>query len=104
MEFDQIYAILDNPSNGSAQDWANRYLEHPAYQKYISQPLQAAQSRLAQTAHAPAREQPAQFWRRNRFLRCQFLSFARNLKILTRDRTSLALWRCIIGAGFPHRR
>jgi ABC-type multidrug transport system ATPase subunit len=93
MEFDQIYAILDNPANGSAQDWAERYMEHPAYQKYIEQPLQAAQSRAAQ-AGASAREQVApKSKRRNRAsgLRQFFILSARNLKILTRDRTSLVL-------------
>ncbi len=40
MEFDQIYAILEEPSKGSPQDWGKRYKSHAAYQKYVIQPLQ----------------------------------------------------------------
>ncbi len=43
MEFDQIYSILDDPAKGSAKDWAARYLEHPAYQKYIANPVKATE-------------------------------------------------------------
>ncbi len=47
MDFDQIYSILDDASKGSAQDWAARYLENPAYQKYVVAPLKAAQTGTA---------------------------------------------------------
>jgi ABC-type multidrug transport system ATPase subunit len=95
MEFDQIYSILDDPSRGSAQDWANRYLEHNAYQKYIVQPLQNSQSKLSQVSLAePVRESAAP--KAKRKLRASALHqfavlSARNLKILTKDRTSLML-------------
>jgi ABC-type multidrug transport system ATPase subunit/pSer/pThr/pTyr-binding forkhead associated (FHA) protein len=95
MEFDQIYSILDDPARGSAQEWANRYLEHPAYQKYIVQPLQDTQSKLSQVSLAePARQQPASKGKRRMrasALRQFFILSARNLKILTKDRTSLVL-------------
>lgn len=106
MDFDQIYAILDDPSKGSAQDWAARYLQHPASQKYITAPLegtsrQAAASGRGAPALATVREPaaPASQAGRSRTPRRarasalhQFLVLsARNLKILTRDRTSLVL-------------
>ena len=47
MEFDQIYAILDDPSKGKAQDWAERYMQHLAYQKYIVEPLQSARTLIS---------------------------------------------------------
>ena len=39
IEFDEIYAILEDPSKGTSEDWAKRYQQHPAFQKYIAQPL-----------------------------------------------------------------
>ena len=44
IEFDEIYAILDNPSNGSAEDWAKRYRENKAYQNYVLKPLEGKMS------------------------------------------------------------
>src|SRR5688572_2359573 len=40
IEFDEIYAILDDSSHGKPEDWAKRYRESKAYQKYISKPLE----------------------------------------------------------------
>jgi hypothetical protein len=91
MEFDQIYAVLDDPSKGSARDWAQRYQEHSAYQTYILEPLQERQALQIM----PASEQPVV--RRSRpkakvsSLSQFFILSARNLKILTRDRSSLTL-------------
>jgi ABC-type multidrug transport system ATPase subunit len=39
IEFDEIYAILDNPDYGSAADWDKKYRESQAYQKYVAEPL-----------------------------------------------------------------
>src|SRR3990172_8349479 len=39
IEFDEIYAILDNPNHGKSEDWARRYRECIAYQDYIAKPL-----------------------------------------------------------------
>jgi ABC transport system ATP-binding/permease protein len=39
MQFDQIYAILDDPASGTPADWAQRYQQHAAYQQYVAQPL-----------------------------------------------------------------
>jgi ABC-type multidrug transport system ATPase subunit len=40
IEFDEIYAILDDSRLGSPTDWAERYRGYAAYQQYIVQPLQ----------------------------------------------------------------
>jgi hypothetical protein len=92
MEFDEIYAILDDPSQGSADDWAQRFRAHPAYQEYIIKPLQALgrslpgitpgqviSQELAKPTARPHRNQVSG-------LRQFFILSARNIKILTRDR------------------
>ncbi len=97
MEFDEIYAILDDPSKGKAEDWARRYLQHPAYQEYIVRPLQAlgrdvsnvfqtpqAKESADRLTHKPPRNQVSG-------LRQFAILSARNIKILTRDRASLVL-------------
>ena len=101
MEFDEIYAILDDASKGKAEDWAQRYQEHPAYQQHIVQALQSAGYDLqsgspaspAAAATAPAPSLPASGGKAKRAsaLRQFRLLSARNLKILTRDRSSLIL-------------
>ena len=53
MEFDQIYTILDDPAKGNAREWAERFQNHIAYQKYIVEPLQARQKNVS--AAAPVR-------------------------------------------------
>ncbi|MEJ2150130.1 MAG: FHA domain-containing protein, partial [Chloroflexota bacterium] len=35
IEFDEIYAILDDPSKGTPADWAERFRNTAAYQKYV---------------------------------------------------------------------
>jgi hypothetical protein len=92
MEFDQIYAILDDPSKGSAQEWAQRFQQHAAYQTYITSPLQTRQKSMPLAAAAKAGEKP-KARRRTRVssLRQFSILSSRNLKILTRDRSSLVL-------------
>jgi ABC-type multidrug transport system ATPase subunit/pSer/pThr/pTyr-binding forkhead associated (FHA) protein/uncharacterized membrane protein len=93
MEFDQIYAILDDPSQGKAQDWAERYMQHPAYQKYIAEPLQSARTLLAERPKEKKETRAERIKGRPRvsgFRQFTILS-ARNIKILSRDRTSLIL-------------
>ena len=97
MEFDEIYAILDDPSKGSAEDWAHRFQAHPAYQEYIVTPLQSLGRSLPGTAPRQVINQgvakPAARPHRNQVsgLRQFFILSARNIKILTRDRASLIL-------------
>jgi ABC-type multidrug transport system ATPase subunit len=90
MEFDQIYAILDDSSKGSAQDWANRFAQNEAYQKYIVQPLQASQAKTGQAAVQEAAPKAKRKSRASGLHQFIVLS-SRNLRILTRDRTSLML-------------
>ncbi len=95
MEFDQIYAILDDSSKGSNQEWAKRYMESPAYQKYIVEPLK---NKAPQAAQPPGLAQPAQPAapkpkpkRKSSALNQFFVLSARNLRILVRDKSSLTL-------------
>ena len=95
IEFDEIYAILDNPSHGKAEEWAKRYRESRAYQKYVAEPLAGKltperavtvpqpDSTVQKTKGAVSRQVSA--------LRQFFILSARNLKILTRDRFGLIL-------------
>ncbi len=91
IEFDDIYNILGDSTKGSATDWADRYHQSPAYDKYISQPLHekdrapTGQYSVPAAAPGPKRKRQVSSWR-------QFLILSsRNIKILTRDRFSLAL-------------
>jgi ABC-type multidrug transport system ATPase subunit/pSer/pThr/pTyr-binding forkhead associated (FHA) protein len=97
MEFDEIYAILDDASRGKAEDWAQRYSQHQAYQEQIVQPLQALGRNIGGAAPAapPAKaaKEPAQKRSHNKVsgLRQFAILSGRNIKILTRDRASLIL-------------
>jgi energy-coupling factor transporter ATP-binding protein EcfA2 len=92
MEFDEIYAILDDPSKGKAEDWAERYRQNPAYQEHIVKPLQALGRGIsgavspAAPAKAPAKKAEKKP-RRNKVsgLR-QFRPLGTQYQILTRSR------------------
>ncbi|MGD0610382.1 MAG: FHA domain-containing protein [Anaerolineales bacterium] len=90
MEFDQIYAILDDPSKGKAKDWAERFMASPAYLNYVVAPLQARQQKL-QTGQAQPVKRSASKGSRISSVRQFLVLSARNVKILTRDRSSLIL-------------
>jgi ABC transport system ATP-binding/permease protein len=98
MEFDQIYAILDDPSRGTAKDWAARFQEHPAYQQYVIEAQKTAPIKLEDVKGAPpvasVQKPPAARPKRRRTGSAlhQFIVLsARNMKILVRDRSSLIL-------------
>ncbi|RPJ24185.1 MAG: FHA domain-containing protein, partial [Chloroflexi bacterium] len=95
IEFDEIYAILDNPAHGKAEDWARRYRESQAYQKYVARPLEGKLSpEKAITIPTPeqaARKTGASASKQVSALRQFLILSARNLKILTRDRAGLIL-------------
>lgn len=101
MDFDQIYAVLDDSDKGSPQDWAKRFMESAAYQTYILSPLQSAQTEIsqAQLTKSPEKQKPVDPERSTKIPRKSRVSSwhqfwvlsARNLKILSRDRTSLVL-------------
>ncbi len=105
-QFDDIYAILDDPEIGRPGDWADRYKTSAAYQKYIIEPLrfrqeqvdnQKTQPNAQKQSTLPASNQSqahkkrvAKIRRISSFRQFIILS-ARNLTILARDRTSLVL-------------
>ena len=93
MEFDQIYAILDDPNKGKAQDWAERYLKHPAYQKYIVEPLEPARTLVTKQSKERRERKAAKVKSKSRIsgFRQFLILSSRNIKILSRDRTSLIL-------------
>jgi ABC-type multidrug transport system ATPase subunit/pSer/pThr/pTyr-binding forkhead associated (FHA) protein len=95
MEFDKIYNILENPSLGTPADWDQRFREHPAYRKYILQPLEDKQYIEPVSAKPPeirARQVNIPKARPQVSALRQFLILSsRNLKILSRDKISLAL-------------
>ncbi|MFZ0545419.1 MAG: ATP-binding cassette domain-containing protein, partial [Candidatus Promineifilaceae bacterium] len=92
IEFDEIYAILDDPSKGSPEEWGDRFQKTQAFQKYIAEPLADKgqmltadkQARPVETAKPKRRRQVSS-------IRQFFILSSRNVKILTRDRFSLAL-------------
>jgi len=90
MEFDQIYTILDDPSQGKPSDWAGRFMAIPAYQTYIVNPLQEGQQKLPFGQAEPVRRAARKGSRISSVRQFLVLS-ARNIKILTRDRSSLIL-------------
>jgi hypothetical protein len=93
MEFDQIYAILDDSSKGKAKDWAERYVQNPAYQRYVVEPLQPVRTQVSKSAKEKqgAKMPRAKGRPRVSGFRQFIILSARNLKILSRDRTSLIL-------------
>lgn len=95
IEFDEIYAILDDPGKGKADEWAKRYRESKAYQDYIAQPLKGKMS-PQQAATIPESGQAKQRVNNKGASKVsglkQFMVLsARNTKILTRDRFALGL-------------
>jgi ABC transport system ATP-binding/permease protein len=92
IEFDEIYGILDDASKGSPTDWGERYRNHPAYDKYITRPLNEQTHAPTGQFTTPAAAAPGpKRMRQVSGLRQFFILSSRNLKILTRDRFSLAL-------------
>ncbi len=93
MEFDQIYAILDDSRNGTGEDWAERFKSHPAYRQYILSKLRQEQVAMATgVLQSPLRELAPVQVRRSVSGLYQFMVLStRNLRIIFRDRSSLIL-------------
>ena len=92
MEFDQIYTILDDATKGSSKDWARRFQEQSAFQKYVYEPLLSREKKLPDP-QTPQKVEKKRFGliSRSSALR-QFLVLSkRNITILLRDRSSLTL-------------
>lgn len=92
MEFDDIYAILEDSSKGTPQEWAKRFEENSAYEKYISRPLEGKRISFKSGPQMETKPAPVGHSHRQVSSLRQFLILSsRNLKILTRDRFSLVL-------------
>ena len=99
MEFDQIYAILEDSSKGTPQEWAERYRQHPAYQKYILDTLGDKANLVQQgSSKSPASTPPnvearplPEKQKKVSALRQFVILSKRNLRILGKDRFSLGL-------------
>jgi ABC transport system ATP-binding/permease protein len=96
IEFDEIYAILDDPSKGNAAEWAQRYRESKAYQDYVAMPLKDKMSPMqAPTLPEAGQAQPRVIGKgvtnQASALKQFMVLSARNIKILTRDRFALGL-------------
>lgn len=94
IEFDEIYAILEDSRMGSPEEWEERYRNHSAYEKYVAQPLEEVElyPGNGQTPAAAAAQPVAGRQRQQISSLRQFsILSSRNFKILTRDKFSLAL-------------
>ncbi|HRK89281.1 MAG TPA: FHA domain-containing protein [Anaerolineales bacterium] len=93
IEFDEIYAILDDQSKGKAEEWANRYRQSKAYLDYVAMPLKDKMApERAPTVRDPGKTyQKAANTKQVSSLRQFFILSARNIKILTRDKFALGL-------------
>ena len=99
MEFDQIYAILDDSSKGKPNDWGERFMASYAFGKYIVEPLQSSQLQAGAAQAQPGKKQ-ARKGARISSLRQFFVLSARNVTILLRDRSSLTLMLAVpVGVG-----
>jgi len=100
-QFDDIYAILDDPALGTPKEWDERFQASAAYQKYIVEPLRFRQEQVDnQKLKRSAKKQAGQLRADQKrppkihsisSLRQFFILSARNLTILGRDRSSLIL-------------
>lgn len=92
MEFDDIYRILNDESRGAPPLWRERYLNSPMYYNVMGG--EAAARGFVQPPAAPAAPEAGRLQRTpqriSAFRQFMILS-ARNLKILTQDKVSLAL-------------
>jgi ABC-type multidrug transport system ATPase subunit/predicted component of type VI protein secretion system len=93
MDFDQIYAILEDIHRGTPEQWAERFKNHPAYRRYILDPLEGkVQPVPIEGPVRPAASQPKDRARQQiSSLRQLMILSSRNIRILLRDRFSLAL-------------
>jgi ABC-type multidrug transport system ATPase subunit/pSer/pThr/pTyr-binding forkhead associated (FHA) protein len=95
IEFDEIYAILDDQSKGKADEWANRYLASRAYQNYVAAPLKdkmgMGQAPTIPESRKAAGKAQGKASGQVSGLKQFFILSARNIKILTRDRFALGL-------------
>jgi ABC transport system ATP-binding/permease protein len=99
MEFDQIYAILDDQAKGKGQEWGERFMASYAFARYIVEPLKSSQLQAGAAQSQPGKKQ-AHKGARISSLRQFLVLSARNVTILLRDRSSLSLMLAVpVGVG-----
>jgi ABC-type multidrug transport system ATPase subunit/pSer/pThr/pTyr-binding forkhead associated (FHA) protein len=99
MEFDQIYAILDDPVKGKPNEWGERFMASYAFAKYIVEPLQSSQLQTDAMQAQPGKKQAHKGARISSMRQFLVLS-SRNVTILLRDRSSLSLMLAVpVGVG-----
>jgi len=88
IEFDDIYAILNDEKRGSGKDWGERYRQSAQYRQYVVERLEGHK------AITPGAQAPRQLPRKRPqagVLRQFIILSARNLKIMMQDKFGLAL-------------
>ncbi|MCK9485563.1 MAG: ATP-binding cassette domain-containing protein [Dehalococcoidia bacterium] len=86
MEFDEIYALLQDGDYGSAEDWAQRYRANPAHHQYVQEPLERSVASMR-----PRDGSRIAAVRGARALGQLLTVSARNVRLVTRDRFALLL-------------
>jgi pSer/pThr/pTyr-binding forkhead associated (FHA) protein/ABC-type multidrug transport system ATPase subunit len=94
IEFDDIYALLEDESRGTPQQWDERYRKSRAFGEYVVSRLR--EHRDGKAAEAKARpgvvaESRKRAQKGVSALRQFFILSRRNLRIMTQDKASLAL-------------
>jgi ABC-type multidrug transport system ATPase subunit len=95
IEFDDIYAILEDEARGTSEKWAERYKHSPQYASNVvkrlqerARPTPAVESPTGATAASMRRQASS---KGISALRQFFVLSKRNLSILTQDKATLAL-------------
>lgn len=88
MEFDDIYRILDEESRGKPNEWRERYLQSSVYAEIMGTDSYQTKGRDKKGQQS---EKLHTTKRRLSSLRQFFILSARNLKIMTQDKVSLAM-------------
>ncbi len=88
IEFDEIYAILDDASNGTPEEWGQRFRDHQAYGTYVTSQLKNEPAGTVTQAAAAIKSKAR---KGISGLRQFMILSGRNIKILTRDKFSLGL-------------
>ncbi|GAG49213.1 unnamed protein product, partial [marine sediment metagenome] len=95
IEFDDIYAILEDESRGTSEDWDKRYKKSAQYATYVVKRLQerkgATPGHSAPTGASAAGLRRTAGSKRVSSLRQFLILSVRNLRIMTQDKASLAL-------------
>jgi ABC-type multidrug transport system ATPase subunit/pSer/pThr/pTyr-binding forkhead associated (FHA) protein len=88
MEFDDIYIVLNDENRGSPEEWGQRYLQSEVHRQLaMEQQADRMAYEVSQAQPPPSKKAKTRVSSLRQFM----ILSARNLKILTQDRVSLAL-------------